>query len=536
LAIVSLPLFALAACEQGSVEVAETTATTEYSRATPAPAPAAGPSGVVTLKAVPEANYTYRPPREGLDREAYQHLEDNPVKRVAEHPVSTFSVDVDTGAYANVRRFLNSGRLPPKDAVRIEELINYFAYDYPVPTSPEVPFSVTAEAARAPWNPETYLLQVGIKGYEVAHEDRPAANLVFLVDVSGSMNATDKLPLLVNALKLLTKQLTAADRVSLVVYAGAAGVVLEPTPGNRKAKILTALDRLRAGGSTAGEAGLKLAYTMAEQGRIDGGINRVLLATDGDFNVGVADVEALKSMIERKRDGGITLTTLGFGTGNYNEALMEQIADVGNGNYAYIDSLNEARKVLVTEMSSTLFTIAKDVKVQIEFNPAVVAEYRLIGYQNRVLAREDFRNDKVDAGDIGAGHTVTALYEIALVGGEGERVDPLRYGAEVGAPEAGGEFAFLKLRYKAPEGDTSKLIQEPLMRSLLEGDGTPSENLRFAAAVAAFGQLLRGGRYTEAFGYEDVVRLARDARGDDGFGYRAGFISLVQLAGSLSGS
>jgi Ca-activated chloride channel family protein len=480
-----------------------------------------------------------RLPVEPLDREAYQHLEDNPVKRVAEAPVSTFSVDVDTGAYANMRRFLNDGRLPPHDAVRIEELINYFSYDYPGPANSQRPFEVTTEVAATPWNPDTYLLHIGIKGYEVPRTKRPPANLVFLVDVSGSMQPRDKLPLLVKALRLLTGELTAEDRVSIAVYAGAAGAVLEPTPGDEKRKITAALNKLSAGGSTAGAAGIRLAYDMAQDAFIDGGINRVILATDGDFNVGVADVEALKDLVERNRATGITLTTLGFGTGNYNEALMEQIADVGNGNYAYIDSLKEARKVLVTELSSTLHTIAKDVKVQIEFNPAVVAEYRLIGYENRVLRREDFRNDKVDAGDIGAGHTVTALYEIALAGGKGERIDPLRYGeaAPVEAPAPGGEFAFLKLRYKLPEEDASRLIEVPLASAMLDGaTDRPSEAFRFVAAVAAFGQLLRGGTYTGEFAYVDVEALARDARGADAHGYRAEFLGLVQLAGSLNGS
>ncbi|MDH3909846.1 MAG: VWA domain-containing protein [Rhodospirillales bacterium] len=480
-----------------------------------------------------------RPPSAPLDREAYQHLADNPVKRAAEAPVSTFSVDVDTGAYANTRRFLDGGLLPPQDAVRVEELINYFSYDYPGPADSQRPFEVTTEVAATPWNPDTYLLHIGIKGYEVPRADRPPANLVFLVDVSGSMSPPDKLPLLVKALRLLTRELTAEDRVSIAVYAGAAGAVLEPTPGDETRKIAAALGQLSAGGSTAGASGIRLAYDMAQEAFIEGGINRVILATDGDFNVGVADVEALKDLIERRRDGGITLTTLGFGTGNYNEALMEQIADVGNGNYAYIDSLKEARKVLVTELSSTLHTIAKDVKVQIEFNPAVVAEYRLIGYENRVLRREDFRNDKVDAGDIGAGHTVTALYEIALAGGKGERLDPLRYGEQAVAEEVApdSEFAFLKLRYKLPEEDTSRLIEVPLAGAMLEdAPNRPSEAFRFAASVAAFGQLLRGGTYTGSFAYADVEALARDARGLDANGYRSEFLSLVQLAGSLNGS
>jgi Ca-activated chloride channel family protein len=438
-----------------------------------------------------------------------------------------------------MRRFLNGGLLPPQGAVRVEELINYFSYDYPGPGDSQRPFEATTEVAATPWNPDTYLLHIGIKGFEVPRAERPPASLVFLVDVSGSMSPPDKLPLLVNALRLLTKELTAEDRVSIAVYAGAAGAALEPTPGDETRKIAAALDQLSAGGRTAGAAGIRLAYDLAEEAFIEGGINRVILATDGDFNVGVANVEALKDLIERKRATGITLTTLGFGTGNYNEALMEQIADVGNGNYAYIDSLKEARKVLVTELSSTLHTIAKDVKVQIEFNPAVVAEYRLIGYENRVLRREDFRNDKVDAGDIGAGHTVTALYEIALAGGKGERLGPLRYGENAAAEEAepGGEFAFLKLRYKLPDEDTSRLIEVPLASTMLkDAPDRPSEAFRFAAAVAAFGQLLRGGTYTEGFAYADVEALAREARGADANGYRSEFLSLVQLAGSLNGS
>ena len=471
-------------------------------------------------------------------REAYQKLADNPVKRAAEHPVSTFSVDVDTGSYANARRFLNDGYLPPEDAVRVEEMINYFGYDYPAPESPDRPFLVTTEVAPTPWNPNTYLLNIGIKGYEEPRSERPPANLVFLVDVSGSMSSPDKLPLLVKSLKMLAGELERRDRISIVVYAGSSGVVLEPVPGNRTREIRSALGRLRAGGSTAGESGIRLAYDLAEEAWIEGGINRVILATDGDFNVGVTDVEALKSLIERKRDRGITLTTLGFGTGNYNEHLMEQIADVGNGNYAYIDRLSEARKVLVDEMNATLHTIAKDVKVQIEFNPAVVAEYRLVGYENRVLAREDFKNDKVDAGDIGAGHTVTALYEIALVGGAGQSVDPLRYGGDP-APEAAGpagEFAFVKLRYKEPEGGPSKQLAFPMASALLlEPPARTTETFRFSAAVAAFGQLLRGGRYVEEFGYGDVLTLARGARGEDEFGYRSEFLSLVQTAETLDG-
>jgi Ca-activated chloride channel family protein len=473
-----------------------------------------------------------RAPSEPTDRENYAHFDDNPVKRVSEHPVSTFSIDVDTGSYTNVRRMLNYGQLPPHDAVRVEEMINYFAYDYPLPDSLDPPFKVTTEIAPTPWNQKTHLLHLGIKGYSIPKDKLPPANLVFLVDVSGSMQSRNKLDLLKSTLKLLTQQLTAKDKVSLVVYAGASGLVLEPTPGNQRGKILAALARLSAGGSTNGGAGIQLAYAIAEQAFIKNGINRVLLATDGDFNVGTVNFEALKNLIEEKRKTGISLTTLGFGTGNYNDHLMEQLADAGNGNYAYIDNLNEAQKVLVDEMSSTLNTIAKDVKIQIEFNPATVAEYRLIGYENRMLKREDFSNDKIDAGEIGAGHTVTALYEIALVGSGGERLENLRYGDNKTVPEGqrNNELAFLRLRYKAPDGDTSQLIESPLKRQTLDNT---SERYRFSAAVAAFGQQLRGGKYLEQFSYNDILNLARGARGEDPFGYRAEFIKLVNLAQTL---
>ncbi len=369
-----------------------------------------------------------RAPSEPTDREQYAHQDDNPVKRAAEQPVSTFSIDVDTGSYANVRRFLNEGRLPPRDAVRVEEMLNYFDYDYPLPDSRQPPFRVSTELAPTPWNPKTRLLAIGVKGYDVPKTQLPPANLVFLIDVSGSMEAPDKIGLLKPALKLLVRQLRPEDKVAIAVYAGAAGMVLEPTPGSQKAKIEAALDRLSAGGSTNGGAGIQLAYNLARDGFVKDGVNRVILATDGDFNVGTVNFEALKNLVETQRKSGVALTTLGFGTGNYNDRLMEQLADAGNGNYAYIDTLQEANKTLVEQMSATLLTIAKDVKIQIEFNPALVEEYRLIGYENRVLRREDFSNDAVDAGDIGAGHTVTALYEIALKGSGGGLTEPLRYG------------------------------------------------------------------------------------------------------------
>jgi Ca-activated chloride channel family protein len=469
--------------------------------------------------------------------ENYLPIQESPVKQVAEAPVSTFSVDVDSGSYANVRRFILNGQQPPQDAVRVEEMINYFAYDYPAADNLETPFRTTTHIVQTPWNPETTLLEIGIKGY-VPKGERPAVNLVFLIDVSGSMEDADKLPLLKSGMRMLTDQLRPEDKVAIVVYAGAAGVVLEPT--SDKAKINAALDQLQAGGSTAGGEGIQLAYAMAKQGHVDGGINRIILATDGDFNVGVTDIDDLKKMIEENRKSGIALTTLGFGEGNYNDALMEQIADVGNGNYGYVDSLKEAKRLLVDQLDATIQTIAKDVKVQVEFNPAVVAEYRLIGYENRALKREDFNNDQKDAGEIGAGHTVTALYEIALKGSKGLVVDPLRYGSEPQAtaepavkPE---EFAFLRLRYKAPDGDVSKLIETPLATARLGKPESTNPELEFAAAVAAFGQKLRGGDYLKDYSYDQIAELAKAARGSDDDGTRAEFIELVEMSKALGNS
>jgi Ca-activated chloride channel family protein len=468
------------------------------------------------------------------DRERYGHFDDNPLKLAREQPVSTFSIDVDTGAYANVRRFLDAGSLPPEDAVRVEELINYFTYDYPEPPAGQ-PFSVDTAVARAPWNPEKLLLRVGIRGYEVPVERRAPANLVFLVDVSGSMQPEDKLPLLKRSLRLLVRQMRATDRVSLVVYAGAAGAVLSPTPGDRQGEILAALDRLEAGGSTNGGDGIRLAYDFARQARIPGGINRVLLATDGDFNVGTVDFEALLDLVERERAGGVSLTTLGFGTGNYNDHLLERLADAGNGNYAYVDKLSEGRKVLVEQLSGTLQTIARDVKIQVEFNPARVAEYRLIGYENRQLRREDFNNDRVDAGEIGAGHTVTALYELTPVGSPAALIEPLRY-ADRPEPAArgDGELAHVRLRYQPPEGGASRLIEQPVRATEVRGIDQAPADLRFAAAVAAFGQRLRGGEYLADYDWNSIAKLAAGARGEDADGYRSEFLSLVRLADSLS--
>ncbi|WP_223556105.1 vWA domain-containing protein [Pseudomonas sp. BF-R-01] len=462
-------------------------------------------------------------------REQYQALADNPIHSVAEAPVSTFSADVDTGAYANVRRLLNQGRLPPEGAVRLEEMVNYFPYDYALPTDGS-PFGVTTELAPSPWNPHTRLLRIGIKASDRAVAELAPANLVFLVDVSGSMDRREGLPLVKSTLKLLVDQLRAQDRVSLVVYAGDSRVVLEPTSGREKAKIRTAIDQLTAGGSTAGASGIKLAYQMAQQAFIPKGINRILLATDGDFNVGISDFDSLKQMAVDKRKTGVSLTTLGFGVDNYNEHLMEQLADAGDGNYAYIDNLREARKVLVDQLGSTLAVVAKNVKLQVEFNPAQVSEYRLLGYENRALKREDFSNDKVDAGEIGAGHTVTALYEIVPKGEKGW-LEPLRYGSAESATSAkSGELAMLRVRYQLPEGGNSRLIERPIAAG---SEGKASDDLRFAAAVAAFSQQLKDGRYTGDFSLKDTQALARGARGDDPFGLRSEFVQLVELAQSL---
>ncbi|OYU35240.1 MAG: hypothetical protein CFE35_11765 [Novosphingobium sp. PASSN1] len=461
-------------------------------------------------------------------RERYDGKDVSPVHLTRAEPVSTFSVDVDTGAYANTRRFLTAGQLPPKDAVRTEEMINYFRFAYPLPQKREAPFSVTTDMAVTPWNAQTRLLRVGLRGYDLPREGRPPANLVFLVDVSGSMNDPDKLPLVKTALLGLAEELQREDRVSIVVYAGAAGLVLPPT--NDKGLIRAALDQLSAGGSTAGGAGLQLAYEVARGSFIKGGVNRIVLATDGDFNVGVSDTKALLEMVEKQRDSGITLTTLGFGQGNYNEAMMEQVADHANGNYAYIDSALEARKVLAEQMSSTLFTIAGDVKIQVEFNPAAVSQYRLIGYENRALREEDFSNDKVDAGEIGAGHQVTALYEIVPAGAPGW-IGPRRYEEAPATPgPAGSELAFVKLRYKLPGESASRLIERPVARSLIASAAAPRGDMAFAVAVAAYAQKLRGDPMLAGFGWQQVGALA----GDPGDYSRAEFVKLVSLAGSLA--
>ena len=484
-----------------------------------------------------------------VGRDRFETTKPNRMKLVSEEPVSTFSIDVDTAAYSFVRRALNSGVLPQKNAVRVEELINYFDYDYPLPTDRKVPFRPTVAVFPTPWNADTKLLHVGIKGYEIAIEERPRANLVLLIDVSGSMDQPDKLPLLKSAFRMLVGNLAPEDTVGIVVYAGAAGTVLEPTEAAEKGRILAAIDRLSAGGSTAGGEGVRRAYALAEMNYDPESVNRVILATDGDFNVGIRDPEELKGFVERKRETGIYLSVLGFGQGNYRDAMMQALAQNGNGNAAYIDNLNEARKVLVEEAGSTLFTIAKDVKIQIEFNPATIAEYRLIGYETRMLARDEFNDDRVDAGDVGAGHSVTAIYEIVPVDSKARLIDELRYQGSRRrltddlryedtkssrrpiADSGGNEYAFLKIRYKHPDSDTSQLITTPVGKNdeLASIDMAPADT-RFAAAVAAFGQLLRGDSFVASFTYDDVLSLAERARGKDLFGYRTEFLNLVRLA------
>ena len=468
------------------------------------------------------------PPPPGLTegRDRFKDFAANPVKQVATDPLSTFSIDVDTSSYSFVRRSLMENVLPQKDAVRVEEMVNYFPYDYAGPTDRAEPFKANVSLMQTPWNADTKLMRIGIKGFSLEGQAKPHSNLVFLIDTSGSMEEPDKLPLLLNSFRLLLDTLGPDDSVAIVTYAGNAGTVLEPTKASEKAKILAALDGLTAGGSTAGAEGIRQAYNLAERNFNKSGVNRVILATDGDFNVGISDPRELRDFVERKRQSSVYLSVLGFGEGNYNDELMQALAQNGNGNAAYIDSLSEARKVLVDEASSTLFPIANDVKIQVEFNPAVVSEYRLIGYETRLLNKDDFNNDNVDAGDIGAGHTVTALYEVTPRGSKGQLVDPLRYGTAEQAGTPAGEYAFVKIRYKLPGEDKSRLITEPVTAA----DEKPDSEAGFAAAVAGFGQLLRGAEFTRTFSYDDVIALATASRGSDSFGYRAEFVNLVRLA------
>ncbi len=534
-------LLILTACQSAPRPAVEAEASADSSLDAISVSPVAPPPAPMASKAVAghemamrQALYAPMPPvvmPPPANTEHYERPDDNPVRRASETPLSTFSIDVDTGSYSNVRRMLATGVRPPADAVRAEEFINYFRYRHLAPATRDVPFRVSTEFAPSPFNAKRQMLMVGIKGYEVPRTTLPASNLVFLIDTSGSMMDEDKLPLVKTALRKLVPQMRASDRVSIVAYAGSAGLVLPPTPGDRHDEILAALDRLEAGGSTNGGDGIQLAYKVAREAFRQGGVNRVLLLTDGDFNVGVVDRKALETLVADQRKSGIALSTLGFGTGNYNDAMAERLADVGNGNHAYIDSVREAEKVLVRDMQSTLFTIAGDVKIQVEFNPAVVAEYRLIGYENRALRDEDFDNDAVDAGEIGAGHEVTALYEVALVGSGGERLPKLRYAEAAGAKANGGEIALLKLRYKLPGGTQSRLIEQPIQRASLKPDASP--DLRFAAAVAGFADLLRGGSNIEGWDARRLRNLAATGLGADRNGDRAEFIGLVDRAAQL---
>lgn len=483
--------------------------------------------------AAPAVAYDYQKPI--WNTEEYDGINENIFHDALRNPLSTFSIDVDAASYSNMRRFLNNGQRPPKDAVRIEELVNYFDYDYAQPKS-EHPFNIITEISSAPWNPKHKLVHIGLQGKRIETENLPPSNLVFLIDVSGSMDEPNKLPLLKSSFKMLVNELRPQDHVAIVVYAGAAGLVLEPTSGAEKKKIIDALDRLEAGGSTAGGAGIKLAYAVAHKHFKKEGNNRVILATDGDFNIGESSNAAMEQLIEKEKQGGVFLTLLGFGMGNYKDSKMKTLSMKGNGNYAYIDNITEAKKVLVNEFGGTLFTIAKDVKLQVEFNPAKVKAYRLIGYENRLLKNEDFNNDKKDAGDLGSGHTVTALYEIIPVGVDSEffTIDPLKYQTTKIDPSAtkSKELMTVKFRYKHPESETSKLIVHPMTDNQVTLNQT-SDNFRWSASVAAFGMLLRESEYVKSYTYDDVAALAESARGNDKEGYRIEFINMVKSFGGV---
>lgn len=556
-----LPVLFLAACSPSSQETSpeETSRPTsteknlaEGSSAPPASAPAPAPAPTFNAPQMMAESKTQSLKMRGdiaqvkpedreveeFNTEEYDLIEENPFKQVTVSPLSTFSIDVDTASYSNLRRFLSQKTLPPVDAVRIEELINYFTYDYPQPEGNN-PFSLTTELSQAPWNPKHQLVSIGIQGKRLQTEELPPSNLVFLLDVSGSMNNANKLPLLKSSFQLLVNELGEQDRVSIVVYAGAAGVVLPPTPGNEKDKILSAINNLEAGGSTAGGQGIKLAYELAKQNFIPSGNNRVILATDGDFNVGLSSDAELVRLIEDYRERGVFLTVLGFGMGNLKDSKMEQLADKGNGNYAYIDNLLEAKKVLVSEMGATLLTIAKDVKIQVEFNPAKVQAYRLIGYENRQLRDRDFNDDTKDAGELGAGHSVTALYEIIPTGVESDvnlpEVDALKYQQNTvdAAAYNSDELMLVKLRYKAPDENESKLIEQPIIAKEVSL-ANASNNLKFAAAVAEFGMVLRDSEYKGSASFDEVLKLAKESQGVDLEGYRAEFIRLVEKARAIA--
>jgi Ca-activated chloride channel homolog len=539
-----LALMAMAGC---ATETAPQKPATENSKPAPPPPPPPPPPPSVQMSApmagAPAPRDAKRmampapivmPPGQPAETEKYPNAAANPVKAAAQEPVSTFSIDVDTAAYANVRRFLNDGRLPPKDAVRIEEMLNYFDYAYPLPATQARPFESTVALAPSPWASGKTLLHIGLQGYTVRPKERPPLNLTLMVDVSGSMAQPDKLELAKKAFRLLVDQLEPRDKLGIVVYASEVGVKLEPTPGNEKAKILAAIDPLGAAGSTSGGSAMALAYSQAERNFQKGAVNRIIMATDGDFNVGITDPKQLQDFVERKRESGIYLSVLGFGRGNYNDALMQRLAQKGNGIAAYIDTLAEARKVFHDQMQSALLPIADDVKIQVEFNPKRVAEYRLIGYETRMLNREDFSNDRVDAGEIGAGSAVTAIYELTPPGGK-TLIEPLRYQKPV-APATGpeGEVAFLRIRYKPPGAKDSILIERPITdRDAFAVIERAPEQTRWAASVAGFGQLLRQESYLDkAYGYDDVLKLAQGARGADEFGWRAEFVQLVRAAQS----
>ncbi|MEM6582597.1 MAG: VWA domain-containing protein [Pseudomonadota bacterium] len=497
-----------------------------YAAAAPASAAAAAAARAAAPSTINEVitSTDYR----DMGRDRFETIETNPIRRVSDEPISTFSIDIDTSSYSFMRRELNRGVLPQKDAIRLEEMVNYFPYEYPVPDKREAPFSTDIAVIDAPWREGNKLVRIGIKGYELRNT-RPQTNLVFLLDVSGSMNSPDKLPLVKQSMRMLLTSLQPVDTVAIAVYAGAAGTVLEPTPVRDKQAILNALDRLQAGGATAGAAGIKLAYQLAEANLADGGVNRIILATDGDFNIGIHNREELKGFVERKRQSGVFLSVLGFGQGNYNNALMQSLAQNGNGVATYIDTLGEAQKVLVTEATSTLFPIAADVKVQLEFNPATVSEYRLLGYETRILAEEDFNNDAVDAGDIGAGHSVTALYEITPRDSNSGAFSDSRYSEPKPTEGSLDEYGYLKLRYKLPGEEVSRLISQPIPVQT-DDAAIALQEARFAIAVAGFAELLRGGKYTGDWGYQDALQLALDNRGEDPFGYRSELVQLIRKA------
>jgi Ca-activated chloride channel family protein len=544
----------VAAGGAASVNLALPAATTpstpaEAAKAEPAPAPLAKPSPPLPAKvairrerqtvmsvsprSLPSGQALTMDQGPAHNTEAYDRIDDNPFQRVAQKPLSTFSVDVDTAAYSNARRFITGGSLPPKDAVRIEEMINYFSYAYPAPAKGE-PFSITTDVTQSPWNAKFKLLRIGLKAPAIEDSQAPARNLVFLLDVSGSMSAPNKLPLLQQAMNLLVAQLRPQDKIAIVTYAGNAGLALPSTSGAEKDTIRNAIFRLEPGGSTNGAAGIQLAYDIAEKQKIKNGINRVILATDGDFNVGTTDQGSLTRLIEQERERGVALTVLGFGMGNYKDSTLEKLADKGNGNHAYIDSISEARKVLVTEAGATLVTVAKDVKLQLEFNPAAVAGYRLVGYENRMLKDEDFNDDKKDAGDIGAGHSVTAIYEIVPAGLDvpaAAKVDALKYQTPA-APAAGGnasELLTVKIRYKAPDGKTSKLLSR-VVDNKETAFAQTSTDLRWAVAIASFGMKLRESPHRGNLSWKDIYAMAQGAAGKDPEGYRTEALKLIQMA------